>query len=475
MTNLFALTALLCWIPISAVLFLWLPIARALAFSYVGGWLILPVATYQLPGIPDFSKATAVLLASSLGLLMHKDAGQVLREFRLSWIDIPAFLLCMGVFTTSYLNGLGIWDGVSAVVYMFCTWTGPYFLGRLVFRSTDAACELVKAIFFGGLFYVPLCLFEIRMSPQLHVIFYGVTPRGVWSNVERFGGYRPNVFLEDGLELGLWMTASCLAGFVLWHQGRYRRIGNLPVSLLLFVLLVTTVLCKSTGALALLMMGLACSIVGRHFRSTMPMAILVVSAIAYIIVRGAGLYDGAEVVEFTKQYVSEDRAGSLNCRLKNEDLLREKAFIRPWLGWGSWGRSRVYNDEGVDISITDGRWIIIFGQLGVIGLFGTFGTLIFPSLAALRRYGGRVCCSESAAPVIALTMIVAVFAIDCLLNSFPNPVYLLSAGAVGSLAQLAPGHTFPEGAKPEPTTPGANVQRRCWPLPSRKQPAKAEG
>ena len=83
--------------------------------------------------------------------------------------------------------------------------------------------------------------------------------------------------------------------------------------------------------------------------------------------------------------------GHWNVRLKNEDLLSKKAFEQPWFGWGGWGRSRVFNDEGTDISITDGRWIIIFGQLGVIGLVGTYGTLLCPCIAAIRRYGGQLC------------------------------------------------------------------------------------
>ena len=138
------------------------------------------------------------------------------------------------------------------------------------------SANLPRVILLGGLIYVPLCLFEIRMSPQLHSILLRFLAARRHGDT-RFGGWRPSVFLECGLELGLWMTATCLVGFVLWHQGRQRRVYGLPVLPLLFVLLVTTVLCKSTGALALLVMGLGCWAAGRHLRTGKPVAMLVMS------------------------------------------------------------------------------------------------------------------------------------------------------------------------------------------------------
>jgi hypothetical protein len=197
--------------------------------------------------------------------------------------------------------------------------------------------------------------------------------------------------------------------------------------------------------------------------------------VAYLIVRSTGIYDGADVVEFTQQYVDEDRAGSLEFRLDNEDLLRTKAFQRLWFGWGGWGGARVYDQEGNDISVTDGRWIIILGNLGLVGLVGTYGTLVFPCLVAIRRYGGQLCCSQEAAPVAALVVIAALFAFDSLLNNFANPIYLLSAGAVGSIALLAPGTTFREAVELVPTKPWWTRQRHSWPPPARQRSANPKG
>ena len=68
----------------------------------------------------------------------------------------------------------------------------------------------------------------------------------------RLGGYRPRVFLSTGLELGMWMTCSTLSAFWLWADGTIRRLWGLPFGWLVLGLFITTVLCKSSGALVLL-------------------------------------------------------------------------------------------------------------------------------------------------------------------------------------------------------------------------------
>ncbi len=461
MANTFAFVVLLSWIPLTVVLFAWLPTVRALSVSYVAGWLLLPVVDFEIAGLPDFSKANVVFVGALLGWAVSKDARHMLGTFRLSWVDLPAGLLCVGVVVTSVLNGLGVWDGVSQAVNMICLWTGPYLLGRLAYRTADDAFELANALFIGGLCYVPLCLFELRMSPQLHNILYGFMPRRMFSI--RYGGYRPAVFLEAGLELGMWMTACCVAGFVLWHQGRLRKLGPLPTSFLLAVLMTTTVFCRATGALILLAGGLACCWTARQLRTTLPLILLLCIPIAYIGVRVAGLTNGEMLVDLARQYINDERADSVESRLTNEDLLAAKALERPWFGWGGWGRSRVYDDYGNDISVTDGRWIILLGASGIVGLVASFGTLLLPCFLAIGRCGGRLLLSRPAAPIVALIVVVALFTMDCLPNDFADPIYLLCAGAVGSMGQMG-AHSVRSRAPFVTSAPSLPLaQRHPWP------------
>src|SRR5207245_2594993 len=86
--------------------------------------------------------------------------------------------------------------------------------------------------------------------------------------------------------------------------------------------------------------------------------------------------------------MSESRASSLEFRFVQEEELLKHAAERPWFGWGRYGRNRVYKEDwqgiGVDTSVTDGRWIITFGQFGIVGFLAEFGLLAIPIFRAAR-------------------------------------------------------------------------------------------
>src|SRR6185436_10008382 len=132
----------------------------------------------------------------------------------------------------------------------------PYLMGRLYFATPDGLRSLAVGLFAAGVIYAPLCLWEIRMSPQLHAWFYGVHQHE-WVQTLRGGGYRPMVFMHHGLMLGLWMTAASIVGIVLWRAEVVRKVLGVPLPIAVPMLLVTTVFCKSFGSLALLCLGVA--------------------------------------------------------------------------------------------------------------------------------------------------------------------------------------------------------------------------
>ena len=47
------------WVPFTILLFMRLPAHRAVLVAVIGGWLLLPTAGYNWPGIPPYGKATA--------------------------------------------------------------------------------------------------------------------------------------------------------------------------------------------------------------------------------------------------------------------------------------------------------------------------------------------------------------------------------------------------------------------------------
>src|SRR5258706_474550 len=63
---------------------------------------------------------------------------------------------------------------------------------------------------------------------------------------------------------------------------------------------------------------------------------------------------------------------STTCRRRSSPSISERSLF----GWGGYGRDRVVNDE--DKTVTDGLWIILFGQLGALGFLSVFGLMLLP-------------------------------------------------------------------------------------------------
>jgi len=128
------------------------------------------------------------------------------------------------------------------------------------------------------------------------------------------------------------------------------------------------------------------------------------------------------------QALSYERAQSLEFRFQNEDLLLEKARQRFWLGWGGWGRSRVYDADGRDISVTDGTWVIVFGTYGAIGFYALFGLLTNASLTAFRAL--RHLRPTDAHLLSALAWVQVFLVVDLIPNSIGSNLHLYLTGCI---------------------------------------------
>lgn len=404
------------------------PPRQAVLISFVLALLFLPVAGYELPGLPDYTKMTATSYAVLLGVLLF-DFGRVSR-FRLSWIDIPMMVFCISPMASSLANGLGAYDGASTVLSQIISWGVPYLVGRLYLADQKGIHELAVVIFVGGLVYIPFCLYEIRMSPQLHKLVYGFHQHD-FGQTKRFGGFRPMVFMQHGLAVGLWMTCASLVAVWMWRTGALRQVKGWSISIVASGLLVTTVLCKSAGSLALLALGTATLFATQWINSKVFLACLIAAPLVYMGFRASGDWSGESLVAASR-FMGDERAESLRFRMKNEDLLAEKAWQRPVFGWGGWSRNRVYDDRGRDVSVTDGLWIIVFGQRGLVGLGALYSMLLLPvGLLVSKLPTNRIADVENAAVVVTGVLIV-LFATDCIFNAMPNPLFVAAAGGLTS-------------------------------------------
>src|SRR3712207_282037 len=189
--------AMFGWIPLVLYFFMRFPPQRALIISFIGAWLFLPLAEFPLPGLPDYTKMSATCYGILLATLLFDP--KIITAFVPGWVDIPMIIWCLCPFASSVTNGLGPYDGATAVLAQIVTWGIPYFLGRVYLNDLAGLRQLGIGIFIGGLVYVPFCLFELRMSPNLHRWIYGFTPNVDFSQAIRYGGYRPTVFMSHGL------------------------------------------------------------------------------------------------------------------------------------------------------------------------------------------------------------------------------------------------------------------------------------
>lgn len=417
------------WFPLVFLIFRELRGYRAVTFCVVVASLYLPVAKYNFYGIPDYTKVTATAMAILAAAVLFES--RTLFRFRPRWFDLPLLAFCMAPLPSAIHNQQGVDHGLSLCLFHVFFWGIPYFIGRVFFTSFESIRSLLFGIFLGTLTYVPLCLFEIRMSPKLHRFVYGFRP-GTW-NAKRYGGFRPWCFMDDTLELGLWMTAATLLGFCLWRCHIKERIRGIDFRWLLAIVATTTVLCKCVGALILLICGVAIWSTIRSLRSPWPILALAIVPILYIGLRATDSYDGRHVVSIAKTLINVERSTSLQFRLDNEVMLVEKAMRSPLYGWGGNGRNRIYNENGEDITIVDGFWILVLGNFGFLGLVSIYSAFLCAPVLAVFRFYGKRWKIEDSGPVIALSILVLIYSIDCLLNAMPNLIYPLALGAVSTV------------------------------------------
>jgi tetratricopeptide (TPR) repeat protein len=268
----------------------------------------------------------------------------------------------------------------------------------------------------------------MRMSPQLHNTLYGFHNSG-WGELA-FGGYRPKVFMTCGLEVGLWMTATATTGFWLWASGSVTHFKGYPLGWLALALIVVAVLCKVTGAVILLILGLSFWFILKWTRSRLPAIGLILLPLLYMTTRTVGLWSGDHAVTLIRTVVNEARAHSLQFRITNEDMMIQHALKAPWFGWGGYGRNLILTGSGRALAVVDGMWMIALGLHGVVGLIAFESILLLPMALLLRRYPVRAWRTPTLAPTAVLVILANLYSIDCLANAMANPIYFLVIGGV---------------------------------------------
>lgn len=417
------------WIPLTIYFFNTKPVQQAILLSIIGGVLFLPMASYDFPVIPKYDKTTAIAISLLLAELITNKRYNY--KLELSLYDIPMMVYCfISPVMTSVLNGLGLYDGVSNVLDHYISWGVIYWVGRRYFTSLKSANSICWGILLGGLLYIPFCLFEVRMSPQLSRIIYGFLPHSFLQHI-RYGHYRPIVFMKHGLMVSLWIASAFITSFWLFINTNIKKLRNIPFIYVVISLAIMVVLTRSMNAVSFSLLGICCALLYKRKDSIRIFLILIALIPFYIFVRANNIVS-IEVIESKFSMIFDaERIHSLTFRLNQEDLYSVKAFRRPLFGWGGWDRGKPIDPiTGEKIKIVDSLWIILFSKLGFVGLISLFSAMLIGPLGVFKNLHSTK--NKEYISLIILSLIVAIFMIDSLLNAMVNPVYILVAGALVS-------------------------------------------
>jgi len=447
--NIFVLIAIYAWLPLALYLYNRYEKQRAVVLIFVISILFLPCAFVKFPLIPPYGKTSAAPYAVLIATAIY-DSDRF-SAFKFSWIDIPIVLWAVvSPFISSMTNDLGIQDAISQVLTQSINWGGPYFVGRLYLGNLEGLKKLAIGIFAWGLIYVPFCFYEGRTFSSLHVLIYGMDTGRDAAQSMRYGGYRPQVFMEHGLMLGVWLMTGCLVGVALWRTGGLKRMWNKPMGMLMGILLFTFVAARSTGAYGLFVMGAVILFVAWQFRNTLILWAIILGICYYLYSGATGTFPNKPIVESLSQVFNADRVASLAFRFDNEEILGEKARQRMLFGWGGFGRNRIVDEEGKDVAVTDSLWIIAFGINGVFGLFAMTASILGPPVAFLIRYPAKLWKNPNFAPAAALSVCIVLYMLDCVLNAMINPIFMLAGGGIAGVV-LQPMRVTKSQMQPAPS------------------------
>jgi hypothetical protein len=432
------------WPVVMVILFAKFDRPKAIAASILFGYLFLPEMLYfDLPMVPTLNKHSIPAIVALIFVLVFKtkDGGKILPDWMPKAV-LPRFLMALLIFSSFmtvmtnsdplifgpvYLPALRPYDALAVILSLLVTLI-PFLLARKYLAYPEQQRMLLGVFVFAGFIYAFLALFEVRMSPQLNNMLYGFFPHSFDQHI-RPGGFRPLVFLNHGLWLAIFFAGTILAAFSLARtvdadeRWKYIAVG--------LWLLLTLSLSNSLGALVIAVILLPVAMLFGTRTQVILCAVLALIILLYPALRGAGLIPIDAILGWA-QGVSPDRAHSLAFRLANEDLLLSRAQERPIFGWGGFGRSMVFDEFGVERTITDGYWIIVVGQGGWARYLAEFGLLCLPAVIAALSFRK----SQFGFETTGLMLMLIANLIDLVPNATITPLTWIVVGSIWGRIEL---------------------------------------
>jgi hypothetical protein len=373
------LIALAAWVPISLFCFRRYAVRIAILINFVGGWALLPSAAFTqtndpfpywilgtcLPSDHFFTKASVTGFTCLIGVLLF-DRESFLR-FKLSFWDLPMLTWCVVPVFSALANMQAFPVVVRSELYQILAWGVPYFFGRVYFTDTVSLRLAAKAFVIAGMAYVPICLIEIFTGPQIYAHLYGYQPYR-WIGAERYVGFRPIGLLEDGNQLGIWMTTSALIAIWLWRRRLVAAIFGIPIAWISGVLLVVTLLCQSVGSIVILLCLLPFVFTRQSYLPRAVAALFLLAILAFMGLRVANFISLRSLVEHNAvahsaaEFLKGIQRQSFGWRLSQDEKHLDAALEEPLLGSGAWDWWRASGSRPW------GLWLLAIGMYGLAGL-----------------------------------------------------------------------------------------------------------
>ncbi len=438
--------AFLAWVPTSVLVFRRYPARLAVLINFIAGWMLLPSAAYPptstlfpywilgtcLPANYFFTKASVTAITCLLGILLVDRAA--FKRLSLSLWDLPIVVWCTVPVLTAIANPeTSFIAGLRSELYQALAWGVPYLAGRLYLNNIEALELAAKSFVVAGVAYIPVCLLEIFTGPQLYAHLYGYQPYR-WIGAQRYIGFRPIGFLEDGNQLGIWMATAALLAVWLWKHRLVTTILRIPIGWLGGALFVVTLLCQSGGSIVLLFCLLFFAFVRQSYLPRLLAAFVLLGIIGAIGLRLTNVISLRSLVTHNRtayagaQFLKRIHRGSFGWRLSQDEQHVDTALEKPLLGSGQWDWWKASGSRPWSL------WLLAFGMYGIIGLLGLECLQLVPVARVLWLPFARG-ATQGLELRNALAAAVLMSAVDNLLNgSMILPLVLV----IGGLSEPSP-------------------------------------
>ncbi|MFQ3192363.1 MAG: hypothetical protein ACI936_003515 [Paraglaciecola sp.] len=421
MPNLLAFAMILLWPFIAIVFYKKFDTVTATFWTIVGGYMFLPVSTvFDFPMIPAIGKDEISAIAAFIGCKFIKNENITLfgvNTIQKFIIFLLLFIPFVNVFFNSepifnglaWIKGLTLYDAMSQILAQYLELLA-FFIAVSIVKSRDDLEKVVRLLVIAGLIYSLLVLIEIRLSPQLHAWIYGFFPH-VFGQAMRGDGFRAVVFMDNGLMVATFcFVCVCSAAIQVKISSPKEKIRNICI---LMYLLLIIVLQKSVGAIGLSFLATIIILFCYYSQQKIIIKLFIAIFFLYPTLSVLNLIPYEAIITFISDF-SPERAGSTNYRFTNEIELVRHAYEKSLIGWGSWGRNTFWN------SVTDGKWIIVYGVYGGIYFCAFFGLFTMGALTGISRNATK----NQQVAYLGLSLILAGVLFDQIQNASLNSNWL---------------------------------------------------